>query len=205
MEFLIDGYNLLHAIGWAPKPGGVSLERSRLRKQMRSLSDASPSDKTAKLKLDAELHAKKVVADVFAKTVNEYAARAAGKPKTHFDTLRQQQEALVDLNDQLDSEIGKLEDKQATHEGLGPLGRVKAHAYVSPGAGIRAHISGLKEMITEGEMMSANKATRQAFAPSKHPVASAAVLSLPVDTLGARGDKKPKRRSSVPPPPEPPQ
>jgi predicted RNA-binding protein with PIN domain len=31
VEFLIDGYNLLHAMGWAPKPGGISLERSRLR------------------------------------------------------------------------------------------------------------------------------------------------------------------------------
>ena len=28
---LIDGYNLLHALGMAPKPGGMSLERSRLR------------------------------------------------------------------------------------------------------------------------------------------------------------------------------
>jgi len=31
VEFLIDGYNLLHAMGWGPKPGGISLERSRLR------------------------------------------------------------------------------------------------------------------------------------------------------------------------------
>jgi uncharacterized protein len=31
VEYLIDGYNLLHAMGWAPKPGGMSLERSRLR------------------------------------------------------------------------------------------------------------------------------------------------------------------------------
>ena len=29
--FLIDGYNLLHALGMAPKPGGLSLERARLR------------------------------------------------------------------------------------------------------------------------------------------------------------------------------
>jgi predicted RNA-binding protein with PIN domain len=31
VEFVIDGYNLLHAVGRAPKPGGMSLERSRLR------------------------------------------------------------------------------------------------------------------------------------------------------------------------------
>jgi predicted RNA-binding protein with PIN domain len=31
VEFLIDGYNLLHAMGWGPKAGGISLERSRLR------------------------------------------------------------------------------------------------------------------------------------------------------------------------------
>ncbi len=31
MQFVIDGYNLLYAIGLAPKPGGISLERSRLR------------------------------------------------------------------------------------------------------------------------------------------------------------------------------
>ena len=32
MRFLIDGYNLLHAIGWAAKPAsGLSWERSRLR------------------------------------------------------------------------------------------------------------------------------------------------------------------------------
>ena len=30
MQYLIDGYNLLHAIGWAPARG-VSLQRSRLR------------------------------------------------------------------------------------------------------------------------------------------------------------------------------
>jgi uncharacterized protein len=31
MQFVIDGYNLMHALGMAPKPGGLSLERARLR------------------------------------------------------------------------------------------------------------------------------------------------------------------------------
>lgn len=31
MRYLIDGYNLMHALGMAPKPGGLSLERSRIR------------------------------------------------------------------------------------------------------------------------------------------------------------------------------
>lgn len=31
MRFVIDGYNLMHALGMAPKPGGMSLERSRVR------------------------------------------------------------------------------------------------------------------------------------------------------------------------------
>jgi predicted RNA-binding protein with PIN domain len=31
MRFLIDGYNLMHALGMAPKAGGLSLERSRFR------------------------------------------------------------------------------------------------------------------------------------------------------------------------------
>jgi predicted RNA-binding protein with PIN domain len=28
---LVDGYNLLHALGMAPRPGGMSLERARVR------------------------------------------------------------------------------------------------------------------------------------------------------------------------------
>lgn len=31
MRYLIDGYNLMHALGMAPRPGGASLERSRVR------------------------------------------------------------------------------------------------------------------------------------------------------------------------------
>lgn len=31
MVYLIDGYNLMHALGMAPTPGGASLERTRLR------------------------------------------------------------------------------------------------------------------------------------------------------------------------------
>ncbi len=31
MRFLIDGYNLMHALGMAPAPGSASLARSRLR------------------------------------------------------------------------------------------------------------------------------------------------------------------------------
>jgi predicted RNA-binding protein with PIN domain len=31
VRYLIDGYNLMHALGMAPQPGGLTLERARMR------------------------------------------------------------------------------------------------------------------------------------------------------------------------------
>jgi hypothetical protein len=74
---------------------------------------------------------------------------------------------------------------------------------VSPGSGIRAHISGLKEAIAEGEMSSANRATRKAFGP-RRPVMGATTAALPLGVLNqTHGTANPKKRSSVPAPPTP--
>ena len=179
----------------------MNLERSRLRKQMRQMYNAAPSDATAKLKLDAELRAKKIVADSFSETVNDHLAHQTGKPQGYYDILRQKQEALIDLNDHLDSQVEKLRDKQATHESKTLGEKMRPHAYVS-GGGPRAHLTGLAEAIPGGgpEATAASK-IKSAFGSNvKGKVARAAILSLPVSHLATAGNEE--RKSRMTPPPE---
>jgi hypothetical protein len=177
----------------------MSLERSRLRKQMRSLYDAKPTDAAAKLKLDAELKAKKVVADSFSETVNDHLAHITGKPREYYDILRQKQEALMDLNDHLDKEVEKLRDKQAAKEGRTLGERLKPHAYVSHG-GARAHIPFGEAVPAEGASDVASRKVRQAFGPTKNAAnRRIGVLALPLSHLVTAGTEAKKSRTTPPP------
>jgi hypothetical protein len=199
-----DAINTYDRTGWTFNE--MNKERSDLRQQIRTLYSKAPSDAHAAMKVNAEIAAKEAVADVMSETVNDWLSHATGKPKLYYDELRQKQAKLIDLEDALDKRVGDLHDKQATHEGLGPGGRFKFHAYASPSAHgvMRAHISGLHEAMSAGPEMSANAAARAAMRSSKHPIAAGAVMSLPIETLNqTHGTANPKKRSSVPAPPTP--
>jgi hypothetical protein len=177
----------------------MNLERSRLRKEMRALYDAKPTDAAAKTKLDAELRAKKVVADSFSETVNDHLAQQTGKPQSYYDILRQKQEAFLDLNDHLDTQVEKLRDKQAAREGRTISERIRPHAYASAG-GPRVHVPFGEAVPGEGASDVASRKVRQAFGPSKKGrVARAAVLSLPISHLATAGEDAKKSRMAPPP------
>jgi hypothetical protein len=180
----------------------MNLERSRLRKQIRSLYDAKPTDAAAKMKLDAELRAKKVVADSFSETVNDHLAHVTGKDRFYWDVLRQKQESFMDLNDHLDSQVEKLRDKQAAKAGKTIGERLKPHAYASAG-GPRVHVPFGEAVPSEGASDLANRKVRQAFGPTKAGRATrAAILALPLSHLTTAGEDVKQSRMTPPPAPE---
>jgi len=188
----------------------MNKERGDLRGQIRALNKQAPSDAAARIRHDADVAAKSAVADVMSDTVNDWLSHQTGKPKAYYDALRQKQARLIDLEDTLDTRVTELHNKQAAHEAAGPIGRFKLHAYVSPSSSgfLRAHASGLHDALSAGPEAAANAQVRAAFKSSKHPIASAAVKSLPVDALTERDRedvKKATRRSAIAPPPEPPE
>jgi hypothetical protein len=183
----------------------MNLERSRLRKQMRTLYDAKPTDAAAKMKLDAELRAKKVVADSFSETVNDHLAHVTGKDRAYYDILRQKQEALMDLNDHLDSQVEKLRDRQAAKAGRTLGERLKPHAYMSAG-GPRVHVPFGEAIPAEGATDVSSRKIRQAFPSAGRRAAQlgtkAAVLALPVSHLATAGEEAKQSRMTPPPSPE---
>jgi hypothetical protein len=184
----------------------MNKERGDLRTSIRNLENMAPADKRAALRNDADIYARKIVADVMADTVNEAVSQSSGKLKTYYDALRRKQATLIDMEKWLDKRVENLADQQADHKALGMWGRFKFHAYASGSSkGIfRTHISGFREAISPGPEAIANTQVRQAFASSKHPIAGGTVLSLPAETLNmTHGTANPKRRTSITPPPEP--
>lgn len=180
----------------------MNLERARLRKEIRELYNAKPTDAAAKRKLDADLRAKEVVANSFSETVNDHLSHVGGKPQSYYDILRQKQEALMDLNDHLDTEVEKLRDKQAAREGRTLGERMKPHAYVSHG-GARAHIPFGEAVPAEGASDVASRKVRQAFGPTKGAAARrVGVLALPLSHLATAGTEAKKSRMTPPPSPE---
>lgn len=181
----------------------MNLERSRLRKQIRGMYNAAPSDANAKMRLDAELRAKKVVADSFSETVNDHLAHQTGKPREYYDILRQKQEAFINAQDHMDSEIDRLRNKQASDAGKPITEKLKPHAYMS-GGGPRVHVP-FGEAVGEGPGAKADARVKEAFqrgGPQRgKKVAKAAVLSLPVSHLATAGEDA--RKSRVTPPPQP--
>jgi hypothetical protein len=183
----------------------MNIERSRLRKDLRSYYDAKPSTAIAKTKLDADLAAKKIVADTMADTVNSYVGHFTGKGKGFYDALRLRQEALVDLMDTLDKKVDKLRDQQALHQARGPLGRTKPHAYASAG-GPRVHVP-FGEVFSAGPEKEASGFVRDAYPSTTRKAVKqgtrATVLSLPVSHLLTAGEEERKSRGGLTPPPAP--
>jgi hypothetical protein len=180
----------------------MNLERSRLRKQMRGLYNAAPSDAAAKIKLDAELRAKKIVADSFSETVNDHLAHEYKKPQSYYDILRQKQEAFINMQDHMAKEVERLRNKQAAEAGKGITEKLKPHAYAS-GAGPRVHIP-FSEAVSEGPGELADSKVKSAFqrgGPQQaKKAAKAAILSLPLSHLTTAGEDA--RKSRVAPPPQ---
>lgn len=180
----------------------MNLERARLRKQMRAYYAAPPTDKAARLAGDAEFRAKKVVADSYSETVNDHLAQQGGKPQSYYDILRQKQEAFLDLNDHMDTQVEKLRDKQAAKSGRTIGERLRPHAYMS-GAGPRVHLPFGEAVPAEGATDVASRKVRQAFGPTRKGQATrAAILALPVSHLATAGEDAKKSRMNPPPSPE---
>jgi hypothetical protein len=106
---------------------------------------------------------------------------------------------MIELQDQLDKHIGKLEDAQAAKEGQPLLDKPSLSASGHPGGSIiTPRASGLMKLIPgRGPMSSANKAVSSAFKGSAGGVspARAAILGMPITALAGRG-------KGLPPPPQ---
>jgi hypothetical protein len=130
-----------------------------------------------------------------------YRGMDLANPGMDATALKLKEKSAWHLNDQLDKRIGKLEDKQLAQEGKTAGEKVRTHAYAA-GSGVRAHVSGLTELLPGGGPMKyANAKVASAFGPSaKGAVSRAAVLSLPLTRLGNATPFDSSKRG-IPPPP----
>jgi hypothetical protein len=188
----------------------LNRERMDLRAAEHAYYNKESGAQASAVRSDLELKLNKIAADEAERIVYDEWQRA--NPGKNVAALKQAHSALWAFDDFLNGPGGKiaqLHAEQLEHEGLGPAGRFKVHAYASPLSGglFRAHVSGLSEALSEGPEKVASKRVASGFKTSaKRTATRTAAASLPIDNL-LRTPKSatPKRRSSVPPPPEPPQ
>lgn len=117
-------------------------------------------------------------------------------PGQQFAAGKQTQSRLIDLKDQLDSQVEKLKDRQAAFKGAPLLEKPGFSASVHPGGVTpRVHLgSFIESAIGRGPMDTANTAVKGALGP-RGGVGRAAALALPISHLA--------QQAQEPPPPQP--
>lgn len=153
----------------------------------------------AAAKLDTDIS--KAVRDGSADVVYDQMAQNNPQlPSNYWAQLKQKQGAMWGLRDHLTEQIKSLDAAQLQHEGKGPAGRMKVHAYASAHSVPHGYISGVGEALSAGPEKTANKTIKGAFNRSlTSKAARLGAMALPVARLADNPDVR--KTPFTPPPP----
>lgn len=153
----------------------------------------------AAAKLDTDIS--KAVRDGSADVVYDQMAQNNPQlPSNYWAQLKQKQSAMWGLRDHLTEQIKSLDAAQLQHEGKGPAGRMKVHAYASAQSVPHGYISGVGDALSAGPEKVANKTIKGAFNRSlSSKAARLGAMALPVAHLADNPDVR--KTPFTPPPP----
>jgi hypothetical protein len=154
------------------------------------------SAQMAAMRSSADTIIDKTVADGTRDVLYQELQRA--NPKADFRALKMKQSHMIELQDQLDKHLGKLEDAQAAQKGQ-PLTEKATMTASAHAGGVTPRMHGLMKLIPgRGPLSSADSTVTKAFPRSKviSPT-RAAILALPVTALTRTGQGMPQPPSET--------